>query len=72
MTNDEADGWLSNCGSYRTVRGVDMTVYEIHRKENGTPQLEVVGFGVPDGVPPPPLDDTKRFLVRWFVGAYGA
>jgi hypothetical protein len=72
MTNDEADGWLSTSGSYRTVRGVDMTVYEVHRKDNGTPGLDVVGFGVPDGVPLPVVVDVKRFLVRWFVEAYGA
>ncbi len=71
MTNDEADEWLTTSGSYRTVRGVDMMVYELHRKENGSPPLEVVGFGVPDGVPPPVIIDTKRFLVRWFVEAYG-
>ena len=70
--NDEADEWLSKNGSYRTVRGVDMTVYELHRKENGAPQPEVVGFGVPDGVPLPVVEDVKRFLVKWFVGAYGA
>jgi hypothetical protein len=71
MTNEEADEWLAKSGSYRTVRGVEMLVYEIHRKENGTTPLEVVGFGVPDAVPPPPMIDVKRFLVRWFVGVYG-
>ena len=70
MTNEEADGWLSASGSYRTVRGVDMMVYELHRKDGALPE-QVVGFGVPDGVPPPVVDDVKRFLVRWFIGAYG-
>jgi hypothetical protein len=69
MTNAEADDWLLQTGSYRTVRGVDMTVYEVHRKDGS--QADVVGFGVPDGVPSPVIVDTKRFLVRWFVGAYG-
>jgi hypothetical protein len=71
MTNDEADAWLSRNGGYRTVRGVDMLVYELHRANGPETEGEIVGFGVPDALPPPPLDDVKRFLVRWFVGAYG-
>jgi len=71
MTNDEADDWLAKNGSYRTVRAVEMTVYEVHRKAGTNGEEEVVGFGVPDGVPPPRLDDVRRFLTRWFVDAYG-
>jgi hypothetical protein len=30
-----------------------------------------VGFVLPENVPPPDVLDTRRLLVRWFVGTFG-
>ncbi len=70
MTDAEADASLLEHGNDELETRIGTSTFALKRK--GGPMDEHVGFIVPDNQPQPAPDDVKRFLVRWFVGAYGA
>jgi hypothetical protein len=71
MTDAEADDWFTEHAECTMERGTSMMSFQLWRKGRRAEGDDTVGFVLPENMPPPDVLDTRRFLVRWFVRAFG-
>lgn len=72
MTDPEADAWFTQNADYKMVHTLGMTTYQLWWTGKKAPGDDSVGIAIPANAPHPDPESVKRFLVRWFVQAYGA
>ncbi len=73
MTDAEADAWLvEKADLTMRVNPPGMVSYQLWRSGVKGPNDPTVGVAFPETLPSPDVKELERFLVRWFVGAYGA
>jgi hypothetical protein len=73
MTDDEADAWFHEHGDFAVAHSsIGMTGYQLWKKGRKQPNDHTVGFVVPASMAQPTEEDARRFLIRWFLGSFGA
>jgi hypothetical protein len=72
MTDAEADAWFTDHAECSMTRAVGMTSFQLWRKGKKKADADdTVGFVYPENMPAPDVLETRRFIVRWFVGRFG-
>ena len=72
MTDDEADAWFLAHAQYSMKHVTGMTAYDLWRQNTKCTPENSVGFVIPETAPHPDPKEVQRFMVRWFVSAFGA
>ena len=72
MTDAQADIWFQTRADFSMMHTLLLTTYQLWRKgQRGEPEADTVGFVIPENMVHPNQEEARRFLVRWFVNAFG-